>query len=108
MSDNSNGMCVKTKLCACALGVAIGVTKGLSLMLLAWVSLVWGVGAPLVVHLAAFLHGYASTWVGGLIGGGWGLVCGFIFGIVVGWIYNLCLCCCCKKFCGVCGCSKKK
>lgn len=97
------------RLCACTLGVAIGVAKGLFLMLLAWVGLVWGAGLPLVQHMGTFLQGYAPTLSGGLIGGAWGFAVGFVSGLVIGWVYNLCLCCgkFCGKFCGKKGCYGK-
>jgi hypothetical protein len=88
------------KLCACALGIAIGVAKGLFLMILAWIAWIWSVGTPLVQYIGLFMHGYAPTLMGGFVGGGWGFLVGFISGLVVGWVYNLCLCCGSSKFCG--------
>lgn len=89
--------CVKSKLSPCALGVAFGILKGICLMLIAWISLYWGYGTPMIEHVAQVYHGYSPTIMGGLIGGAYGLIGGFIFGVIFGWIYNFCLCCCQKK-----------
>lgn len=94
--------CAKAKLCACSLGIAIGVTKGLILMLFAWAGWMWGVGTPMIEHIGNLFHGYAPTLLGGIIGGGWGLIGGFVVGLLIGWIYNRCICCGCKKLCGSC------
>ncbi|MCD6040158.1 MAG: hypothetical protein K0S27_1558 [Gammaproteobacteria bacterium] len=100
----NTGECIKAKVCICSLGVALGMAKGLFLMLLAWAGWMWGFGMPMIEHIGSFYHGYAPTLMGGFIGGGWGVLGGFILGIVIGFVYNFCLCAC-KKFCGVC---KKK
>jgi hypothetical protein len=94
MGNNAN--C--TKLSACALGVAFGITQGLGMMLLAWMAWKGGIGTSLVVFVSNLYHGYAADFVGGLFGFGWGFLDGFVFGVVAGFFYNLCLCCsCCKK-----------
>ena len=43
--------------------------------------------------------GFAATPTGSLIGAAYGLVDGFIFGIVMAWIYNWCSAKCCNTKC---------
>lgn len=86
-----------SKLSACSLAVAMGLTNGLGLMILAWSSWQWGFGGGMVTIISSVYHGYDASLMGGLFGLGWGFIDGFIFGLLVGWIYNLCLCCCCRK-----------
>lgn len=87
----------KSKLSPCAFGLALGVVKGLWMVLAAWSAWLFGYGAAMVDHIASFYHGYGASFSGGLIGGLYGLICGFIFGIVFGFFYNRFLHMCCKK-----------
>lgn len=96
-----NNECVKSKLCACSLGLTFGVVKGVCLLLFAWAGWLFGYGTAMVEHVSVMYHGYASTFVGGLIGGLYGLVGGFILGFIVGKLYNFFLCRC-SKFSGKC------
>lgn len=91
MIDSDYG---RARLSKFALGIAFGITKGLSIMILAWAGAYWGYGASISDTIATLYPGYAMTIQGGLIGGLWGLVCGFIFGFILAWIYNLVLCWC--------------
>lgn len=88
-----------TKLNAFAFGMAIGITKGLAMMLFAWGGYFGGYGMDMIHLIASVYHGYAPTVMGGFIGAGWGLLCGFVFGFIAGSLYNRCLGCsfCCKK-----------
>jgi len=92
MMDKEN--CV-SKLHACALGLACGITKGLFLMIFAWVAMGTGHGdLAMITFLSNVYHGYSASFVGGLLGGAYGIVIGFVFGYIFGKIYNLCVCCC--------------
>lgn len=66
------------------MGVTVGMYWGVSLLFLAYVSLAFGVGAPIVVMLGSLYHGYAVSLVGGLIG----FVLGFVHGYFVGVLGN--------------------
>ena len=81
----------QNKLCACALGIAVGISKALFLMLLAWAGWKWGAGTPFVQTLGSFLHGYAPTLPGVFIGGAWRLGIGFSLGfssvVVITFLY---------------------
>ncbi|MDR3492438.1 MAG: hypothetical protein P4M12_10430 [Gammaproteobacteria bacterium] len=105
--NNVNNVCTKSKLSACALGLAVGFSDALYMMLFAWVALYSGYGTPMIDSIASVFYGYAPTFVGGLWGGLWGFIDGYIFGIVVGMIYNFCLCHChCRSCCGSSACKK--
>lgn len=91
----------KTSLSACALGMALGISWGLGVMLLALMSwLGGGWGNALVTALGSLYVGYQATGVGSLIGLVWGFADGFISGLIIAWIYNFVLCHCrCKNCC---------
>lgn len=89
--------CVKARLSVCALGLTFGVIKGLWLLLLAWAGWRFAYGSPMIEHIAHFYYGYGPSFLGGVIGGAWGFVSGFVFGAITAFIYNYFLCLCCKK-----------
>lgn len=88
---------VKSKFSPVSLGLAFGVTEGLFMMIFGWVAGIWGYGLPWVDFISKVYIGYNPTFLGGIVGGLWGLLDGFVFGIVAGWFYNLFLHCCCGK-----------
>ncbi len=111
-----------TRLSAVALGVAFGVVSAISMMVFAWSAWLGGNGSQMIQQWAAIYPGFDASLKGGFIGGAWGFVEGFVLGVITGWIYNLCLCCCSKKCCcgqapctssdgkgacSSCGCEKK-
>ncbi|MHB1948203.1 MAG: bacteriophage holin [Gammaproteobacteria bacterium] len=91
--------CVKAKLCPVSFGLAVGVIKGLWLLLLAWAGWLFGYGMPAIEHIAKYYHGYAGSFQGGLIGGFFGFISGFIFGFIFAGLYDFFLCRGCMK-CG--------
>jgi len=96
-------------ICVPGLGLGFGIASGLAMMLFAWASWQWGIGASMIDQYSAIYKGYSATLVGGAIGGLWGLAEGFIFGIIVGWVYNCCARCCrCGTTCPSCNCNTKK
>ncbi len=62
------------------LGVRLGLILGVFLLSLAYLSMLLGVGAPIIALLASLYSGYAATLLGGIIG----FILGFIHGYVVG------------------------
>ena len=68
--------------------LAFGLTWGIGVMLLGWVSGI-GWGGRLVDVLSSVYVGYASTFLGGLIGGAWAFVDGFIAGLLLAFLYNV-------------------
>ena len=68
--------------------LAFGLTWGIGVMLLGWVSGI-GWGGRLVDVLSSVYVGYASTLLGGLIGGAWAFVDGFVAGLLLAFLYNV-------------------
>ena len=84
----------KVHLSAFGLGMGIGVTWGLGVMLLAlmaWLGGGWG--SELVKSLGSLYIGYAPTGVGSIVGLVWGFADGFVTGLLIAWIYNCVVCC---------------
>lgn len=75
------------KIRAVPMAFGVGVTWGIGIMLLGWVSAA-GWGMKLVEVLSSLYLGYAPTFLGGVIGGLWGFVDGFFAGLVVSLLYN--------------------
>jgi len=70
------------------LAVSLGVVFGLSMLVFAYMSMFFGVGAPIVALMASLYHGYAVSYMGGLIGFMWGFVHGYVVGVVYGVVSN--------------------
>jgi len=71
-----------------SLGFACGITKGLYMILLTWAS----TSGMAMSQMAQYQHAYGLTAII------MGIIYGFIFGAVIAFFYNLCLCCpFCKK-----------
>ncbi len=75
----------KLKVVPMALGA--GVTWGLGMLFLGWVSAT-GWGAKIVEVLSSLYVGYASTFLGGVIGGLWGFADAFLAGLLLTLLYN--------------------
>lgn len=43
---------------------------------------------PHLSLLGQFFYGYSVTFTGSLIGAAYGFVCGYLSGLIIGWIYN--------------------
>ena len=71
-----------------ALGTAIGLVWGLSIMVSTWILLLRGNSGEFISQLSDFYLGYSFTWVGSIIGFLWGFVDGLIGGAVFAWLYN--------------------
>lgn len=87
------------KLSVCNLAVALGLVWGLSALVLAYLSMCFGIGTALVDVFSTLYYGYDDTLLGGLLGLLWGFVGGFISGAVLAMAYNWCRCCCPCKYC---------
>jgi len=76
-----------SRLRAVPIALALGVTWGMGILLLGWVSAA-GWGAKFVEVLSSLYVGYASTFLGGVIGGLWAFGDAFLAGLVVAFLYN--------------------
>jgi len=90
-----NNECHKLKVLG--LGFALGMTWGLSMLILGWTSWLWDWGTGLVTVMSSLYLGYEPTFIGGVIGGIWGFFDCLIGGILIAWFYNMYCRCCCKS-----------
>jgi len=71
-------------------GIAFGLVGALTLFLLTAILVIRG-GPQVGPHLGLlgqYLPGYTVTWGGSLVGFGYGLLLGFLFGVFVAIVYN--------------------
>jgi len=68
-------------------GLALGMSIGSWALILGVLS-IFGIGVGVVESLSTFYIGYDSTLVGSVAGSLWGLVYGFLGGVLVAWLYN--------------------
>ena len=71
-----------------ALTLSLGMTWGLGILFLGWVS-IFGWGIDVVDVLSSFYLGYNATFVGAIIGAIWAFVDGAITGLFIGFFYKL-------------------
>lgn len=89
-----------SRLCACALGVSVGLLGAVSAVVLGLAAMYFNVGNDFVKLAGSVYVGYAVTFKGIAFGALWGFVDGFVSGFLIATFYNLCAKCC---PCGVCG-----
>ena len=88
-----------SRISACALGVAFGVTSAIFVLVFSLLSLKYGWGADWVKVMSSVYVGFGLTAKGIAVGVLWAFVDGYIFGLLIGWIYNLVLKLCRCKTC---------
>lgn len=97
----------RARLSAVALGVALGLMCGGWMLIICQLALN-GQFTPfttdMVTRWQGIFPGVQLSMVGSLVAGAWGFLKGFFGGLVFGWLYNLCLCCC-PRCCPCCRCS---
>lgn len=101
-------MCNCHRLNPVALGMAIGIIWGVSLLIIGLIATGTSYGHPFISAVATVYIGYAPTVLGSLIGFVIGLVDGFIDGFIIGWLYNVFAGCCkknCSNTCSCCNCN---
>jgi len=72
-----------------ALTLSIGITWGIGMLFMGWVS-AFGWGDYFVDVMSSVYIGYEPSFIGGIIGGIWGFVDGAIGGFLISLFYNLC------------------
>ena len=75
------------KLSVISLALAIGIVWGGFAVLAGWFSIL-GWAVPFVKTMGAMYVGYSSTFWGGVIGGIWAFIDGFIGGFFIAVLYN--------------------
>ena len=73
------------------LGIVLGIITGLAIFIATNFLILKGgeVVGPHLGLLRAFFPFYSVTFVGSLVGFGWGLLSGYVVGFIIGSIYNL-------------------
>ncbi|MDX1901814.1 MAG: hypothetical protein SFW66_07425 [Gammaproteobacteria bacterium] len=96
----------RARLSATALGVTLGLMCGVWMLVVGLLATYYDVGfaKDMMTRWEGWFPGVQVTLIGSLTVGAWGLLKGFVTGLVFGWIYNLCLCCC-TRCCPCCKCS---
>lgn len=73
-----------------ALGMAVGVAAGLTVLLATAVSLLRpNVSGPDLTLLSEYFYGYTVSWAGAFIALAWGFVAGFVAGWFAAFVRNL-------------------
>jgi hypothetical protein len=76
-----------SKLAVVTLGLAFGIIWAIGAFMLGLMAM-GGWGVAIVEVLSSAYIGYAPTLVGSIAGGVWGFFDGFIFAVLVAWLYN--------------------
>lgn len=71
-----------------SLGLAVGVTWGLTVLALAVAAGLLGWGAAAALILQSVYYGFSPTFPGAIAGAVWGFAHGFILGSLIAWLYN--------------------
>ncbi|MCX6989281.1 MAG: bacteriophage holin [Chlamydiae bacterium] len=71
-----------------SLALAIGIVWGGFALLAGWCSIL-GWGIPFVKTMGGMYVAYASSFWGGIIGGIWAFIDGFIGGLLISILYNI-------------------
>ena len=77
-----------TRLGILSLGVAAGITYGLSVFAFGIMTGLFGWGEFVVEVLSSLYVGYEPSIIGSISGGVWGFVHGFFTGAFFAWLYN--------------------
>lgn len=76
------------KLHVWSLALALGIMWGISMFLAGLSAFLFGLGVGFVETMRTLYLGYNATVVGSIIGGIWGFIDMFIFGVIFAAIYN--------------------
>ena len=79
---------MKDTLDAKQLGLALGILAGLCMLILTWLSILWGYGTEILNLMASIYPGYTLTWGGSFVGLIYGFIDGLIGGYIIAWLYN--------------------
>jgi hypothetical protein len=71
-----------------AFGLAVGLVWGFAVLLITWWLLIIESPGRTISKLSLVYYGYSFSWGGALIGFLWGLLDGFIAGVLIAWLYN--------------------
>ena len=89
----------KSRVSPVALGMALGVFWGISVLVMGLFAHYYSYGVAFVESLRTLYVGYQASVTGSFIGGLIGFVDGFFCGAIIAWLYNMFSCCCKKDKC---------
>ena len=78
-----------TRLNIISFGIAFGIVTGLFFFGIGLLAAFFGIGNGIVEQMSTLYLEYDVTLLGSFIGGLWGLVDGFIGGVIIAYVYNL-------------------
>lgn len=84
------------KLSIFGFGLAIGIIWGIGMLLIGLLGWSADYGLAFINAIGSIYIGFEATLLGSIIGGIWGLIDGFVCGVLVAWLYNCFSCCGCK------------
>lgn len=96
--------CCYNKLHVVALGLALGILWGLSILITGLIATAGGFSVDFISETGSVYVGYRATVLGSFIGALWGFLHLFVTGVLIAALYNLFVCCCHKK-CPSCKCT---
>ena len=79
----------KARISPLALGMATGVTWGVSVFLMGLIAYYFMYGMAFVSAMGAVYIGYEASIIGSLMGGIIAFVDAFVVGAIIGWLYNV-------------------
>lgn len=85
------------KLSPLSLGLSMGVIWGVMIVLMGLMAHFFEYGTAFVTSMGVIYVGYEPSIVGSFIGGAIGFIDALIVGLLIAWLYNGFLSCCCKK-----------
>lgn len=98
----SNCHC-RGKLGVLAFSGSIGIVSAIGILFLGLMGHFFQWGLPVITLTSSIYKGFEPTIAGAIIGALWAFLDGVIWGALVAWFYNKCLCCpICRKNCPSC------
>lgn len=88
---------MKSKLSPMALGLALGIIWGVIVFMVGLIAHFFEYGSAFVTSMGVMYIGYEPSILGSVIGGIMGFIDSFIIGVLIAWLYNVFLNCCCKN-----------
>ena len=95
--DSDKKSCLRISVCN--LGMAMGLTWGLMMFVVSFLTMLFGIGSPFVDIFSSVYWGFDSTVIGAVLGFIWGFIYGYITGVLIASFYNYFACKCPCKYC---------
>ncbi len=86
-----------SRLSPMSLGLSMGIIWGAMVFLMGLLAHFFEYGSAFVTSMGIMYIGYEPSIIGSVIGGAMGFIDALIIGLLIAWLYNMFLKCCCKK-----------